>query len=448
MRRLIPLLAALAIGCSPSLEGQGETAGGACSNRFPKLEPDLPAPARVTLPQSHLSVGVSVSEKRVGQELSRRVPIVLASAKRQHVGAPGDATYTVRRGNFAFRVRDDRLFVSTPVSAHIEVCKPIGPFCPTYGRCNPELLSVVSVPVVIGPGYELGGSNVSVNVTRRCAIAGLDVTPQIQRMASKQSGKLKRQIDRSLPSLRPNVESAWEMLHLPVALSTSTCLRVAPERVRQERPKQKNGSLATRLSISGQIRVEDPCDQKKRTPAKPLPKPEVVDQVPDHVELAVPVHIDWSDVSADLTRSLVEARGGQLRVVGARARATRDAVAIAATVEGPSCGEVWLLGDPVYDARTSRIRLKHVRAANADQAEQVAEVAALVQKHAAIALPVDVAGAPPALESLVERLTANRPEGVEVAVNMQPASVDSVLVGRAALIPIVSLEGTATVDVR
>ena len=219
----------------------------------------------------------------------------------------------------------------------------------------------------------------------------------------------------------------------------------------QSRPTLAGDKLSTRLAVFGQLGVEEPCSDQHAAPQRPLPAPRLDNDVPDGVRLDVPIHIDWSDVSADLSRSLAQA--GEPRITGARARGAevdgQGVVALSVTLEGSVCGDVWLVGEPWYDAAASRVRLRHVRFAPGQPDNVIAMVPSTLPAHveelARIALPIDLALGPRSLASLVQSLTAKRPEGVEVKVEVQPARVDSVQVDGEALVPVASLRGNVRV---
>jgi hypothetical protein len=344
------------------------------------------------------------------------------------------------------------------VSAEVEVCKPIGPFCPTYGRCSPRLLSTASVPIVLGKDYDVGRSNVSIALTKSCVIAGFDAAPEIKKLASKEAGGVQRRIDGAVPVLRPSVEAGWKQLFVPVSLGASTCLRIAPERLAQARPSLANGTLSARLAVMGRLRVEQPCEPNAAVTPSPLPPLDVADALPDDVALQVPIRIDWTEVSAELTRSLgaKDAATSELSVARATARGAshdgRAVLAIDLTLEGSTCGEVRVLAEPEWDAKASRLRLARVRLAPGQPRRSAllanAGVEKLVAERAAIALPVDVSTTPTALESLVERLTAERPQGVDVDVEVEPATISRVVIEPAGLVPIASFRGKALIRVR
>lgn len=452
MRRPWPLVLVVAAACGPR-PGAESASAGECSEVLSGPAPDLPAPPAVETPVSRIAVDVNASVQSLKRELGKHVPLELARATNQPIGTPGEVSYTVSRGSFDVGLSGDRLVVATPVSVEARVCKPLGPICPIYGRCSPRLAAVASVPLTLTDDYRLGSSSVSVNLTRGCVIAGFDASDEIRRNAARQVGGIQRRIDGSVPDLKPYVEGTWRLLHTPVALGRDTCLRIAPSGIVQKKPKLTAGTLGLRFGVLGSLSVEQPCNPDDAVAPTPLPKLSAEKDLAEGVALKVPLRIDWEDVSADLTRSLAapSARAADVHVVKAKARGVLvngiPRVLLTATVSGRLCGDAHLLAEPWYDASAARIRLRAVTAAPGTGAD-VSAVSALITDHAAIALPLDAASAPNALESLVARLSEDLPEPVRAEVKLSPSEVAPVLLDERSLVPVVSLTGTAAIRVQ
>ncbi len=451
------LLALCAVSACGPRPGPASATAGECSVQLGAPPPDLPAPPAVAAPGSRIAVNVLASVAALKRELSKNVPLQLARARNQPIGTPGEVSYTVSRGGFDIGLARDRLVVATPIAVEAQVCKPLGPICPVYGRCSPRLGAIASVPLTLGDDYELGRSRVSVNMTRGCVIAGFDASGEIRKNAARQVGGIQRRIDASVPKLRPYVEGTWRLLQTPVALSGTTCLRIAPSALVQKKPTLSDGNLGLRFGVLGTLSVEEPCSADSAPVATlPLPSLRVDDDLPHGVSLSVPLRIAWDDVSADLTRSLgsTAARTASVHVVKARARGVlvgaTPRVLLTATVSGTLCGDAHLLAEPWYDAAASRVRLRQVVVAPGTGLDpsNAAELVALVEQHAAVALPLDAASAPNALSGLVERLAQDLPEQVRAEVALEPARVEPVLLDGESLVPIVALTGTATVRVQ
>ena len=151
------VFAALGLSCGPR-PGSAAPHEAICDERLPVAATELlPAPPNEA-PTSQISVELIAQPKAVARAIERQVPAILADVRRQPVGAPGEASYRVRRGPLGVALQADRLFVTTSVVADIEVCKPFGGLCIRYGTCNPELAAAVSIPAALGRDYSVGRS--------------------------------------------------------------------------------------------------------------------------------------------------------------------------------------------------------------------------------------------------------------------------------------------------
>jgi hypothetical protein len=426
-----------------------------CGARVEDVPYSAPAPDPLPDQRSRIGVEVRAALAALERALGSRVPVTLAAERRRPVGAPGEVSYVVRRGRFGIGLVSERLTVAVPVEVEAEVCKPLGPFCPTYGRCSPRLSAVASVPALLSESYEIGRSRVAIAVTRPCTIAGIDATPQIREQALRQAGGVQGRIDASLPAIRPSVAGIWELLHHPISLGRSTCLRIRPDRITQQRPTLKERTLVSRLGAEGTLVVEDPCNAQETVRVAPLPRLLTEEGTSDGIALRVPVRTSWSDVSAALTRSLSTRSGARepLRVSKLEAQGvvvgSRSLVLLRATLSGHTCGPVRVLGEPWYDAATGRVRLRDVRPApGAPAVRGLGAVLARIARDAAIELPVEVAAGPAALGELVQRFGRDLPEGVEIESDLRPAAVERVAPEPDGLAAVAVLAGRATVSVK
>jgi hypothetical protein len=396
-------------------------------------------------------VEVRADLEALSKQIAAEIPVQLATAKRQPVGAPGEVSYSVRRGKVRLNVEGDRLVVTVPVEVEVELCKPLGPFCPTYGKCSPRLSARASVPTLLGENYEIGRSEVGISLVRSCTIAGIDASSEIRRYAHRELGQVKRRIDRALPRIRPSVEGVWELLHHPVALGGSTCLRIAPDRLLQAPPAVTGSMLTARLAAVGKLGVEAPCASPD-APVKPaaLPRLTTERELEPGVALQVPVYMAWSDVSAALLRSVRTKDDAALGLVEIEARAAeRDGkarVALHASVAGETCGDAWFLADPWYDPTTSRVRLRDVSALSPSPFTDA--LARRISVAAAIALPVDVSAAPNALEAVLLDFTQGLPKNVSAEAKLDPVSIELVVPDARGLVAVPRIQGNATLNVR
>jgi hypothetical protein len=444
-RRALCVVGLALVACPSKNRGPNDVSGEACETRLADVPFSAPSPDAIELPRSHISVDFEASVTALDREIGRQVPTRLSTVRGMDIGAPGEASFTVDRGSLNLAVTGDRLDVTIPVAVEVEVCKPLGPFCPTYGRCSPRLAARVSVPALLSADYEIPRSRVSIGVTRGCTIAGFDATPEIRKAANQQTSMIQSRIDRSIPKLRPYVDNVWRTLHVPVSLGNTTCLRIQPDALTQARPSLVNRVLSARLSASGALSVEDPC-AKPEEAIRPGPLPELkTGDAPDGVLLEVPVRIAWADVSAAITRSA----GNQLLVKAEARGASKGRIAIGATLGGTVCGTAWLFAEPWFDAKTSRVRVRKVTLAPGQpEFPEIGRLIQTLEERTSIPLPVDVGSAPNALESMVEGLASDLPPSVQVRAEMEPMSVKRVLLDRDALVPIATLKGSAKTEVK
>lgn len=445
---------ALLSGCpkAPTRTGAGTSAeGDSCRVRV-EDSPFTPVPPEALPPQrSRVGVAVHAELAALERALGKEVPVTLAAERRRPIGTPGEVTYVVRRGRLGIALDTARLTVKVPVEVEAEVCKPLGPFCPTYGRCSPRLLATASVPLLLSESYEIGKSRVSIAVQRECNIGGYDATPQIKSRAQNEVGQVQARIDAAMPAIRPSVAGVWELLHHPVALGTTTCLRIEPDRVTQNRPAVRDGALMTELGAEGTLSIQDPCARDVAVKPAPLPRLVVSDAPDTGVELRVPVRTSWVDVSAELTRALTTkaASAAEIRVVKVEAEGSGALVAMRATLAGATCGTVRLLAEPWFDASSTRIRLRNVTAppGRAKLADGPL-LERLIETHAAITLPVDLSAGPAALTTLALGFARDLPEGVEIDAKIGKSAVPRVQPEREGLVALAIFSGHTTFRLR
>src|SRR5690606_34028340 len=148
--------------------------------------------------RSRLTLLGELSERQLLAELAAHIPGTLAQAKRRPIGAPGEVTYTVKRGALDSSVDNGVFHFVTLANAEIEICKPLGPFCVTYGRCQPVLATTVSMPLSLTRDFAWQRATSKVHAERGCRIAGFDVTERLTSIARANLDAIERRIQSSL----------------------------------------------------------------------------------------------------------------------------------------------------------------------------------------------------------------------------------------------------------
>lgn len=445
MRLGIALASALVAGCGAGgSSGPAEPAAGQCSVQL-SATPPMPEPLPFEPPSSRLVVVAGAEVRAIQRELEKRIPVVLDTARRRPVGAPGLVTYTVKRGPFDVRVDGSRIVVSTPVNASISVCKPLGPFCPTYGRCNPRFVAEVSVPFELTNDYDIGKSRAGMSTARRCVIAGFDATPEIERISRQQMGAIQARVDREIRPLRSDVSLGWRFLHVPVALDADTCFRARPRELVYGSPKLEDGDLKLALGADLTVAIEQPCAPDDPKPS-PLPPPRRVDDLGDGIDVQVPVVVGWERVTADLSRSLEGKKVGSASIVKVTAHpGGKHPLVLEVGLSGEVCGSVWVEADVEWVREQSRLRPRAVALLPGQSSEIDLDQLEAVLSAGRMSLPVDAAQAHEQLEARVAELARELPDELLAEVVVEPARVDQVKSSKDGLIPILHLVGQATV---
>jgi len=426
-----------------------------CVERLPPLSLSGRALSpSLELPVSSVVANVSLDVQAMTSRLSREFPPRVASARDLDASFAGKLSYDIDRTAFHVSLVGDRLQVDTRLTAHAELCKPLGILgCVPYGACDPAAHAVAAVPLVLHPNYAVGPANVSIAITRPCLISALslDATPRIQSGADQQARRLRSRINAMLPSFEPGARALWTAMGVVVPLGLQSRLRIVPEAVIQGAPTMANHHVSIPLGVRGRMHIESRESEAVASP--PLPAPTLEHDLQPGVALDVPVEIDLESASASVSRSIpqrpLDSHEDRLTVVALRLRSDAEGVLLIATLSCHTCGEVAFLAQPVFDNRAARIRFDNVRPLDPPTtklASRLALVASAIQEHAAVELPIDIDSVPRGLERAVSLL---RPDsGPDVVVKTEPASVSNVTATPNGLAVIVKVRGTADVVVR
>lgn len=327
----------------------------ACSRQWTEASPVLVAAEEVELPLSSVSVTGEVTKQQVLNQLAMQIPDTLAHENRRPIGTPGEVTYTVTRGSMDSTLRDGTFAVTTLAKAEIEVCKPLGPFCVTYGRCQPVLATTVALPLSLTDDYAWKPLSTSVRAERGCQIAGFDVTPRLTSLAKQNLDGIERRIARSLPPIKPWATRVWELAHNPLFLNASECLRATPKRFVQAPARETQSGYKLALGVDLTLELTTDCERDESpAPLEPLATQSALNPRPGFL---LAQSIDTKTVSAQLTESAGGAFGSgeSIRSIVAHTSSTGQAneLLLEVTLDGVTCGTTWLrveLGPAESDA--------------------------------------------------------------------------------------------------
>lgn len=293
-------------------------------------------------PLSRVVVELSVAEAALERVLDARIPKGLGSATRQPIGAPGEVSYTVSRGAPEATLVGDTLEVRVPIHAAVEVCKPIGRLCPTYGTCQPSLVATTRVPLRLGEDYAIEPPKVDVTVTRGCRIAGFDVTSEVQSAAAGARRRAERQIADAIPDVGAALDDAMRGLAQPLTVDGDRCLRVTPRAIRQGAPRGVGDRLEIAFEVEGTV-ADVSCDARFDAPELPRLTRLEGEMRPSELSTRTLLAGDLTDRLEATAPADVE-----VGVLRARPHLTPDGSRLAVELElgGAICGRVWGVGQP------------------------------------------------------------------------------------------------------
>jgi len=299
-------------------------------------------------PASTLLVEASLPLAALASEVDARLPKTLDAGNRKPIGAAGEITYQVTRGSPSVTVKDGSLVVDIPISADVEVCKPLGPLCPTYGRCQPKLSSRTTLPLEPKSDWTLEGATVKVTVSQGCRVAGLDVTDEVEKAAAKGQRRAQDQIAAAMKKGAAALKEQMGRLTKPLPLAPGQCVLVRPNAARHRPLTESRGQLQLGVAIEGSIATAD-CDAATKDPVELPP----IEQGPlgegrIHLVNIVP----YAELLTAFTAERPE--GVELHAL----RAHGSDLAIELTLSGDVCGRTWAVVKPRLEG--SQLRLEAV----------------------------------------------------------------------------------------
>lgn len=370
--------AALGAACTrnSSSTGVSDGTGAMCSAPPSSWQPALSLPADFDVPSSEAFLEIDVSVAELVRLVDTVAPRELAREKDLPVGAPGRATFVVRRGAPRFSADGETLRVDVPVSADIEVCKPLGGVCLRYGQCSPEFLASFTTVAHPDARGAWPAPRASIRATKRCVI-GLDVTEELTARARGELVGVERRIRKFWPNLQKQLEQNRGQLAAPFELGSAACFRPSPAQILFRGLRVDNQRLRFGVGIRG--RLEPSCEAEATTP--PAPSVELFEPTaPSHVWLP----FLWSpeQLNEELGRRVTGALEPNLRVDAARAGLRSERLLLELTLSGTTCGTITALVEPYYDAAARAARVRRVELDPALPAPLRARVTAHLEEKA------------------------------------------------------------------
>jgi hypothetical protein len=331
----------------------------------------------------------------------------------------------------------------------VDVCKELGPFCVNYGHCDPSLLAVASVPLLPGPDYSLGPSQVTVTVEQGCSIAGYDATPEVERIARQQAAATQRRIDAALPQLGPQVGLAWSTLAKPWPLEGVGCLLARPTSLKLVHPRLEEGRITTRVGLDAELGWLPSCPPAEAAASPPLPPPAVVEHIAPDSHLELGIRLAWNEVGEQLGKQL--AGPGDEPILELRARPAlvggRKWLALGLRRRGLQCESMWLLTEPRYDANQGDVGLRVAQQLAGNVADYPA-VKRLIEERGRIPLPLRPGPMKELIVKLAARLDTERPDHTDLDLGLEDPTVGRVVPDREGLLAVVSLRARISLHAR
>lgn len=343
-----------AVACSSHGAGPRAAAEPACDTRVNDAEPPVHEPLEPEVPQSRVVVEIRAPLDRLERVLARNVPATLAQSDHQPIGAAGVARYRVQRGGFSIGVDAERLVVRTPIRIHIEVSKAFGPLTVNYGRCDPELVATVTLPLRLTEAFGVEPPSVTTAMVRGCTIAVVDVSNEIQSEARRQTESLERQIRREAARIPELARAAFRPFVLP--LSKGGCARFRARQFTYEIPRIEAQALVTRVGLVGELELGGECSAPPDDSAV-APVAYAVERL--DADSVLRWRADWAydELAAALAAKARRAPprdGSQITDVGLRPGSAdgRPNALLHLGIQGRICGSTWLSAVPAIRGDT------------------------------------------------------------------------------------------------
>ena len=335
----------LSLSCArqPSAKGGVLAPRGQVCRPIETIEPSFLAAGPVRVPMSHLSIHARLTEEWVNDRLDEQVPAILARERGRDVGAPGRATYEVKRGGARLAQKGSSVALELPIFADISVCKPFGSSCFRYGSCTPKFTIEARSSTQLDERFELSPPRLEPQTNEGCRIA-IDVTPQLESMVDRELRSVKRELNRNWPNLSAYAEQLNALLAQPLNLWPEACAAFSDTSVRQQALRvasTKNGrsrALTGAVEVRARLYAAPTCLTKSDSPAA-LPSPETVRELTEESSLVLPEFVPLQRIEAELERHLE--KGGPLSVSKVSLNDSGH-MFVLLDLKQEYCGQVWV----------------------------------------------------------------------------------------------------------
>lgn len=435
--------------CSGAQKDTTDRARANCSERLTSSAPSLEPASPAELPDSQVVVGAQVTEAELLAQIAAQIPGTLAHEKDRPIGTPGRVTYTVTRGALDSSLKSGTFYVTTLANAQIEVCKPIGPFCVTYGRCQPVLATTVSLPLALRADYGYPPLSTSVRAERGCQIAGFDVTSRLTSLAQSNLDAIEKRIERSLPPLKPWAERVWQLSQNPLFLDAHHCLRATPKRFVQAPSKETSTGYEVGVGVDLSVELTTECERHAvQVPLAPLATDP---QLAERPALRVAQRVDVATASKQLTESARRTFGSGEKVDRVTLHTVTiggaNSVLLETELSGVTCGSAWLTAD-LKPTSARALGLTNVRFLDPDAPASLGDLPKALSEHGKVTAEFPFDDVQKRLNQLLESAAAFTDERLTVTVAVGPPRLTAPVVTQGGVFVVAELPTIAQLSLR
>lgn len=364
----------LCLSCAPKQQHGSIEPDGNAAKHCHAIREQVPAfstPSRVRFPKSELTIHAQFNEEWLNQQLNTHAPITLARESDRDIGAPGRASYTVKRGALTLGEASGAPVLNVPVRAEISVCKPLGSTCFRYGSCSPEFAIQVEVDPSLNERYDLDSPRLRSSTRAGCRI-GIDVTPQLESIVHKELASAQRQLERQWPVLSDYVQLLSERQEQVLDLWPNSCVALSKVSAKQ-RPIQllrtdntsRKRALAFAVAVEAQIKPQTDCTSTSHASSAnntdlraALPALRTEKSIKQQSTIYLPEQLTLNE----FTRSLLESVGPQENFSIKTVRLGEEQIYLGLELRGNHCGTVWVDAKIKLDPSGTLITLSQLSA--------------------------------------------------------------------------------------